>query len=223
MESYSDCVQDCPNCDDGNNCTRDYFDYENQTCVNEAITPCCGNGNCEIGEAFSSCPRDCEHLEPNELVLQLSDVPEEYEIYARGERVKSDVQKVALSIGWIKGYFVDFKRENGYEIVLSNSMSIYPKENISKVLDLARTEIKPPFLPYEYDPKTQTIKKIDELPNPSIGDESIAYRITIEDTDGNLISKSYRIDFVKLDVYEVLIGLDYEVLKDAARKLEAKI
>lgn len=222
-ESYSDCANDCPNCDDGNNCTRDHFNYENQTCVNEAMVPCCGNDKCDTGETFSSCPKDCKHPEPSELVLTLSDLPGGYEVYARGERVKSDVRKDALNIGWINGYFVDFKKESGInpynEIVLSNQMSIYPEENISKVLNTSRSQL----IPYKYNSITQTVKRVGMLSSPAIGDESIAYRITIEDTYGTLISKVYQIEFVKLDIYEVLTGLDYDLLKDAARKLEAKI
>jgi len=40
-EDNSTCPQDCPNCDDGLECTIDSFDYENQTCVHETDLECC--------------------------------------------------------------------------------------------------------------------------------------------------------------------------------------
>jgi len=60
-EIYPECVTDCPDCDDINDCTDDSYDYHEQECVNKAILDkvCCGNGLCEIGETYESCTRDC--------------------------------------------------------------------------------------------------------------------------------------------------------------------
>jgi hypothetical protein len=51
----------CPlSCDDGNKCTIDYCSpATNYECKHEEIRPCCGNGICETGESFQSCPDDC--------------------------------------------------------------------------------------------------------------------------------------------------------------------
>ena len=66
-EDYSNCSNDCPNCNDNNNCTIDSYDYHEQKCVNEPIIPCCGNGVCdEDAEIYSSCPGDCPNCDDND-------------------------------------------------------------------------------------------------------------------------------------------------------------
>jgi len=64
-ETYEDCVVDCPNCDDINDCTDDLFDYHKRECINKPIlnVVCCGNGLCEIGETYESCTRDCPNCD----------------------------------------------------------------------------------------------------------------------------------------------------------------
>lgn len=49
-------------CDDSNKCTSDFL--ENGRCVNEPISPCCGNSACERGEE-SSCAQDCKPKTPS--------------------------------------------------------------------------------------------------------------------------------------------------------------
>ncbi len=51
---------DCPDCDDGDVCTQDYYNYSNGNCSHTNIVPCCGDGKCEGGESETSCPEDCE-------------------------------------------------------------------------------------------------------------------------------------------------------------------
>ena len=60
-ESYLECVADCPDCDDINNCTLDSYDYHEQKCVNKPILDvvCCGNSICELEETYETCVRDC--------------------------------------------------------------------------------------------------------------------------------------------------------------------
>lgn len=64
-ETYSNCVTDCPNCDDASKCTTDSYDYHIRKCVNKPILDvvCCGNGVCEIGETYSNCARDCPNCD----------------------------------------------------------------------------------------------------------------------------------------------------------------
>jgi hypothetical protein len=65
-ETYINCARDCPNCDDVNKCTKDSYDYHKQSCLNEIIIPCCGNGICDKGvEARSTCSVDCPSCDDN--------------------------------------------------------------------------------------------------------------------------------------------------------------
>ncbi len=60
-ETYPECVVDCPNCDDKNDCTVDEYDYHKQECANTIIPNviCCGNSICELDETYSNCVWDC--------------------------------------------------------------------------------------------------------------------------------------------------------------------
>jgi hypothetical protein len=53
-----------PGCDDGNECTIDSYDYQDQKCVTEPAPNCCGNGICDKdSEDYSSCPADCPNCD----------------------------------------------------------------------------------------------------------------------------------------------------------------
>ena len=60
-EKYETCATDCPLCDDNNKCSKDYFDYNKQQCINSPVTDavCCGNTVCEVGEDYQVCAKDC--------------------------------------------------------------------------------------------------------------------------------------------------------------------
>jgi len=64
-ETYSECVADCPNCDDKNNCTVDEYDYHEEKCMNKLTTDvvCCGNERCEKGEIYENCVKDCPNCD----------------------------------------------------------------------------------------------------------------------------------------------------------------
>lgn len=154
--------------------------------------------------------------EPSELALTLSDLPDEYTIVERTERTKSDVSKEGLELGWKKGYYVRFAKvdkDNPYMVtVIEQLISIYPAENISKVI----------VLPTE----SSENRTYEELSNPGIGDKSRAFRITVKDEFGEE-KRVYMIEFIKKDVYEALYMhgtvTDYELLKEIARKAAEKI
>ncbi|MEA1925237.1 MAG: hypothetical protein U9M95_05145 [Candidatus Altiarchaeota archaeon] len=60
-ETYENCSGDCPNCDDGDKCTEDGYDYHEQKCISTPVLDlvCCGNGLCQMGETYLNCARDC--------------------------------------------------------------------------------------------------------------------------------------------------------------------
>ena len=79
-ETYENCSNDCPNCDDVNECTKDSYDYHEQKCVNTIIPNviCCGNGACEIGETYSNCAQDCPNCDDdNECTVDSYDYHEQ--------------------------------------------------------------------------------------------------------------------------------------------------
>jgi hypothetical protein len=49
---------DCPDCNDENQCTDDYYNYTSQSCHYHETIPCCGNGICEEEENLI-CAQDC--------------------------------------------------------------------------------------------------------------------------------------------------------------------
>ncbi|MBW2966490.1 S8 family serine peptidase [Candidatus Woesearchaeota archaeon] len=66
-ENYTNCPEDCPDCDDNNICTVDSYNYTEQKCVNTPIIPCCGNEICELGENHTNCPDDCPNCDDNNI------------------------------------------------------------------------------------------------------------------------------------------------------------
>lgn len=153
--------------------------------------------------------------QPAELVLELADLPEGYTVKEKTPRLKSDVSDDALNLGWQGGYYVRYAKigENIFDVaVIDQSISVYPVENITKVIDL----------PYELDENTL----MEELPVPNIGDNSRAFRYTTTDELG-AEERFYQIGFVKMNIYVnfYMSGTttDYEFLTQLAKKVEAKI
>ena len=153
--------------------------------------------------------------EPFELALQLSDFSSNFTIKERTERLKSDVSQEGLDLGWKKGYYVRYARIGDSLLdatVVEQSISIYPTENITKVIAL-------PYLNTDYI-------TYEELSKPNIGDDSRAYRMTVKD-EYDYEERVYMIQFIKLDVYESFYmrgtTTDFELLRDIAMKAESRI
>jgi len=156
-------------------------------------------------------------IEPSEMALQLSDLPANFIIQNRVEKVRSDVNQEAINLGWKSGYLVTVSRTDLQALqgtVIDQTISIYPVGTLSKVL-LGSKNV--------YQNLTSSGFVLDELSNPQIGDQSKAFRL-VASSDG---SKIYIIDFTKKDVYESLRmtgkTTDYELLKDLAKIAAAKI
>jgi len=155
--------------------------------------------------------------EVSQMALQLLDMSSSnYTIKERAERVRADVSPDALDLGWKRGYYVSFARigESIFDITaIEHLISIYPIENISKVLTTIPRE------------STENIT-FNELSRLDIGDDSRAYRIDAKNEFGTEY-RYYQIEFVKMDVYMSLYmtgtSTDYELLKDLAKKAESRI
>lgn len=154
-------------------------------------------------------------LEPSIMALQLSDLPPEYSVKERTEILKSEVDPKGINLGWEKGYYARYdKVVDKFDITtIEHIISIYPFENISKVMSL-EWETK---RPKEYI-------TLEKLSDPNIGDGSRAFRVTNKDI---IETRYYVIEFFKKDVHEVVsmggTSTDYELLKELAKKAERKI
>jgi len=156
------------------------------------------------------CSQTTVTKQPSELILEVADFPEGYSVKEKTPRLTSDLGKEALELGWESGYYVRyaFIGESIFDAtVVEQHISVYPIENIQKVMDI----------PEESD-ETTTYEK---LPAPDIGDSSVAYRITAND------ERIYQIEFIKKNVYESFYisgtATDFEFLVSLAKKAEAKI
>jgi len=183
-------------------------------CVQQTETPS-GTGHEQTTQPSEPPKPKLSTLEPSELVLQISDFRSNYTIKERTERVKSDVRQDAIDLGWKKGYYVRYARIGDSILdvtVIEQAISVYPIENISKVLTLPR--------------ESNENITFDELSKPNIGGDSRAFRITTKDEFGTK-TRYHQIEFTNMDIYESLYmsgtTTDYEILKDLAKKAEAKI
>ncbi len=159
------------------------------------------------------------------LALLLDDLPAEWEISTRGEKTKSDIDAYGLNLGWKEGYSIVFRKTASKDIQVSQSISIYPQENISLVLNGVRESLKifresvdGRRIEYQRDEFGDRYR-FEELSDPLIGDDSIAYKYISLDT----AQVAYYIEFVKSSYYEIIVGYDYELIKELASKAEEKI
>jgi len=219
----SGCTQNQYVCSDGNVVSDPNDCLDDGADISE---PQCGNDICENTEDCSNCPNDCGQCEPpkiNELILQLSDVPEGNEILKKGYRIESDEQERddtnSIAYGWNEGYYVEFTDDQHDLYTISNIVSRFPQKNISKWFQL-RKDFVEDFYKYK---SYGIVKKIYTLPDVDIGEDSITYRIDYEDTDQGKIDNYFAIEFIKSDIYEYIEGLDYDLILESARKIEEKI
>jgi Tol biopolymer transport system component len=156
-------------------------------------------------------------IESSDLVLQPFDIPGNFVMVGRSERRASDITQLGRSWGWIKGYAVIFQHVESdalSETFLEHAISVYPIENINRIL---------PSLHYHQKEDSDISILIEALPDPGIGDSSMATRITGTTGDYHACS----IDFVKKDFYENIMmtgpATDCETVKKVAAIAAAKI
>jgi len=186
------------------------------------VRTCSHANNCSTVTGKPSESQACEPprttiREPSELALQLSDLPEGYQVVERGERLKSDVSRSGLNWGWRKGYHAVFLKQDKDNTLMytaiDQSNSIYPSENITAVVD------NDDWI------ANMTNVTVEELSDPKIGDKSWAWRMRAKTQASYTV---YRIDFVKYDYYSTFLmsgttGVDHEHLKELARKVADRV
>lgn len=159
-------------------------------------------------------------IRPADMALQLTDIPADYVLKDRSERIYPEISQISRDLGWRQGYSVTFYRMNRqmFDMTgLRQSIDLYPLLNMNKVFDMAKESMMSPAADGSFT--------VYELPLAKIGDASIAYKT--EDTRVPYNSPVYTILFVKKDVFEKLemggTTTDYETLKTVARIAAEKI
>ena len=74
------------------------------------ITAGCVNNQNTVISSTPTSEIKLSTIEPSEMALQLSDVPDGFKIIERSEMTNSDVSYFGIDNGWKKGYFVRFER-----------------------------------------------------------------------------------------------------------------
>ena len=158
-------------------------------------------------------------IPPSDMALQLADIPSDYILKDRSVMVSPEVTELTRDLGWRQGYFVSFYRLNkdkDDQTGIRQSINIFPVENMNKIFSIEKEDMKS---------RAEGSGTIYEIPFPTTGDTSIAFRETNANNPYNIAL--YSVLFTKKNVYEKITmsgtSTDYEVLKDIAQKAAAKI
>ncbi len=153
-----------------------------------------------------------------EIALQPEDIPADYTLKDRSVMIAPEVTQLSRDLGWLKGYFVSFDRTGRLRsdfTRIRQSVSVFPVESMKKVFTLEKIAIEggETMRPSPY-----------EIPFPTTGDRSIAYRMTDSPEPGQV---TYTVIFTKKNVYERITmsgtTTDYETLKEIVRKAAERI
>lgn len=158
-------------------------------------------------------------LPPSGMALQLADMNPDYSIKDRSVMISPEVTRLAQGLGWRQGYFVLFYRldkDKDDQTFVRQSINIFPIENMNKVFTIEKEDMKS---------RSGSSGTFREMPFPTIGDTSIAFRGS-NDNDPFEVGE-YSVIFTKKDVYEKITmtgtTTDYETFKDIALKAAEKI
>lgn len=158
-------------------------------------------------------------IEPSQMALQSAEIPANFSLFEKGERLSSELSDWALDHGWKKGYYSIFlKNDPGSPpgTVIEQYISVYPVQNISLIVPDDINNVK------NWSMSENNIS-VEDLTLVTIGDSSSALSVSNK-TDN---TQEYIIAFVKNDVYQNFYTngtqTDYETLKQLATIAAAKI
>lgn len=153
-----------------------------------------------------------------DMALQLGDLPPDYILRERSVMTSPEVSQLTRDLGWRQGYFVSFDRTGrtrSDQTRIRQSINIFPAENMNKVFLLEKVVLSEGTTPFSSP---------YEIPFPTIGDRSIAYRMTNTPDEGQV---TYTVIFTKKNAFERITmagtSTDYETLKDIAQKAADRI
>lgn len=140
----------------------------------------------------------------DKVALDESDLPAGSYLVVTAPRSASDISAESLSLGWKQGYRISFWEDS--RLVVQQDISVYPKENITKVLG---------------SPIRLVDWRVEEVPSPNIGRDTRMYVLT--KIEGGTVTKAYAIEFIKGDTYSALFSEDETLLIRLAEAAEEKI
>ncbi|MGD0081412.1 MAG: hypothetical protein ABSB80_12295 [Methanoregula sp.] len=154
----------------------------------------------------------------SDLALTLSDFPGDYLLRDRSVVAYEQVGPVFRELSWQQGYEVSFYRMNrakGDNTLVRQLISIFPADRVDTVYEVEKESmLAQPDGTMRY-----------EVPFPTTGDESIAFREN--DLNAPERNVTYSLLFAKNNVYETITmggtTTDYETLKDLALKAAGRI
>lgn len=153
------------------------------------------------------------------LALQASDLPSDYILKDRSDISYLEADQISKDLGWRAGYTVSYYRINRdkYDLTqLGQQINLYSLDSMNTVYNIRKEAIT------DGESGTATVYV---LPCPNVGDRTIAYRISHNQTSGSY--PSYTILFIKKNVCEELsmsgTTTDFETLKSLARLAADKI
>jgi len=156
---------------------------------------------------------------PSDMALQLSDMNSDYIIKDRSVMISPEVTQLTRDLGWRQGYFVQFYRLNkdkDDQTFVRQSVNIFPLENMNKVFTIEKEDMKS---------RSNGSGAFYEIPFPTIGDMSIAFRGSDDNDPYDFVV--YSVLFTKKNVYEKITmtgtTTDYETIKDIAQRAAEKI
>jgi hypothetical protein len=154
----------------------------------------------------------------SQMALQPADMPSDYILKDRSDIPYLQIDQMSRNLGWRAGYEVIYYRLNEQQ---------YDLTEVSQVIDL----FTPANMNMVFNEQEDAVNaggtgttQIYELPCPSMGDHTFAYRET--DTQSPLLT-TYAIIFTKKDVYEELTmsgtTTDFETLKNLTLTASGRI
>ena len=138
--------------------------------------------------------------------------------------LKDNVTPNERGHGFIKGHQTFFASD---DLIVKHTVSLYPmadsRINLTFDIGAAKTYYSPGK---NYDNTNLRILAFSELESPLLGEDSIAYNVTVTDGNGK-VETVYTVFFVKLDIASVVTiqgtSPDYPTLLSLAKKSESKI